>query len=47
MRMIVCSGLFAMALLAAVLVAIGGHGPTWVAADGDRDTAQATSTVAH
>jgi hypothetical protein len=45
MRMIVCSGLFAIALLAAVLGAIGGHGPTWVA-DDDGDVAQATSAVA-
>ena len=33
MRMIVFSGLFAMALIGAVLAAIGMRGSTWVAAE--------------
>lgn len=37
MRMIVFSGLFAIALIAAVLAAIGARGSTWVAAEYDSD----------
>jgi hypothetical protein len=40
MRMIVFSGLFAMALIGAVLAAIGMRGSTWVAAEYDSDTAR-------
>jgi len=45
MRIIIFSGLFALALLAAVLGAIGGQGSTWVAAHDSRDMAHATSAL--